>query len=486
MNDSSNSSSSTHQQAALLLELICQQQAPNQEDDDGDNNDDPIAQYWVAFVCAGVAFLLSGPLLRGCSKMLGAPAGGTMEFCVTIGLNCLVLGGIQLNFRLTSLLVLALPGLYFLCFHFIIIFEKAVRPDTRTSCDSFLIGAYDMLYVFIVRIILNVDDQNESNLVATEKLEDFRSDFFRSILLGFAQLMLLVMYMWGLYERGSPDFSNWRVYLFYWFGVFVQGAYTVGKELPRKINASVAFWVTTFADLDCREHNIQYTCCDDEEEKPIVLRDRKFALQIRVVVSTLVNILGLLWILVLLPVQLASSVTPTDFVLNAIAVFFIIEVDDLATPKKYKRVSHITADHQGYETVTERTKVRLPVQVLDSFDGALDPNSVFVPTEDFAFYMTIPLDDSGRPRLSLLRRRHTLDFSPEKGQQKDGGESEQTSSEIVSVQSPSGLRNFSIMQRECTGESQLSRLEMVPTEIDGPKPGSECEKDSDEVDGIMM
>jgi hypothetical protein len=41
-----------------------------------------------------------------------------------------------------------------------------------------------------------------------------------------------------------------------------------------------------------------------------------------------VNEIGLIAVFVLLPIQLASSRDPFDFVLNSVAAYFIVELDD--------------------------------------------------------------------------------------------------------------------------------------------------------------
>jgi hypothetical protein len=55
--------------------------------------------------------------------------------------------------------------------------------------------------------------------------------------------------------------------------------------------------------------------------------------------SLLVNQTGLIYIMSALPLQLAWSESREEFVLNAIAVFFIFQLDDLAVPVEYSLVS---------------------------------------------------------------------------------------------------------------------------------------------------
>jgi len=48
----------------------------------------------------------------------------------------------------------------------------------------------------------------------------------------------------------------------------------------------------------------------------------------RFTLSVLVNEIGLIAVFALLPIQLASSRDPFDFVLNSVAAYFIVELDD--------------------------------------------------------------------------------------------------------------------------------------------------------------
>ena len=53
--------------------------------------------------------------------------------------------------------------------------------------------------------------------------------------------------------------------------------------------------------------------------------------------SILINQVGMQLLIALLPLQLAGSTNPFDFVLNAVAAYFVIEMDDIDT-KAYNRI----------------------------------------------------------------------------------------------------------------------------------------------------
>jgi len=41
------------------------------------------------------------------------------------------------------------------------------------------------------------------------------------------QLVLLVCYVWGLWDSGMPDFSNGRIYAYYCLGIILQCMYII-------------------------------------------------------------------------------------------------------------------------------------------------------------------------------------------------------------------------------------------------------------------
>ena len=83
----------------------------------------------------------------------------------------------------------------------------------------------------------------------------------------------------------------------------------------------------------------------------------------------------------MLPLQLASSEDFTDYVINAIAVLFIVELDNLDPVKIFRHAS-------SYLLITKEPaiRIRMGIQVMEK--SVPDPGSPFLPTKDAALYMT--------------------------------------------------------------------------------------------------
>ena len=85
---------------------------------------------------------------------------------------------------------------------------------------------------------------------------------------------------------------------------------------------------------------------------------------------------GRLAILLILPVCLSTSSTDNiDFVLNAVAAFFIIEIDDLMDPKVFKEQAQLTFEcHNSTEEAQlifehHNSTEEAPKNVKELFEG---------------------------------------------------------------------------------------------------------------------
>jgi hypothetical protein len=175
----------------------------------------------------------------------------------------------------------------------------------------------------------------------------------RVVLVGTSQIMLLGMYVWGLWDRGKPDFSEPRLYAYYYAGMFLLVAYIAGKlsgdkesnlkrfahewrqsialggtpaqrELanrPSGLFSSPTFWAFYFLGVDLFEDDFSWASEGEITMATLVLR---------YVLDTLVNTAGLFYIMIGLPIQVAHNIGPIDFVLTAVAAFYILEMDNSA------------------------------------------------------------------------------------------------------------------------------------------------------------
>ena len=187
----------------------------------------------------------------------------------------------------------------------------------------------------------------------------------RVVLVGTSQIMLLGMYVWGLWDRGPPDFSDPRLYAYYYAGMFMLVAYIAGKlsadkeahlkwfahqwrqrqqrqaerknslggdsntaklraepvNRPTGLFSSPTFWAFYFLGVNLYEEDFSWA---SEGEITIA------TLVLRYVLDAVVNTAGLFYIMVGLPIQVSHNSAPVDFVLTAVAAFYILEMDNAA------------------------------------------------------------------------------------------------------------------------------------------------------------
>jgi hypothetical protein len=172
----------------------------------------------------------------------------------------------------------------------------------------------------------------------------------RIFLIGSSQIILLALYVWGLWDRGRPNFSIPRLYAYYYAGIFMLVSYVAGKLAAQKernvktfankwrtfirnggqspkreiINRpsgffnSSSFW--SFYFLGVEVYGNDYSYASDGEITMATLVMRYF-------LDVLVNSVGLYYIMVGLPIMVSHDKGPIDFVLTAVAAFYILEMD---------------------------------------------------------------------------------------------------------------------------------------------------------------
>lgn len=373
---------------------------------------DDLMPSWIPFNIAGVILVIVAILFFIFRHHETKDTTSFTEFLIIVFLNMLVLGGVQHNFLMTSLAI-AIPGsilfLFFLIEMIILlgpslatIMDKVIKKR-HTTIENLSDYKKSPLFEDLADTFSAHFGMDPNEFIASEKLEDLGSEFFRSILIGCAQVSLLVAYMAGVFLQGRPDFGDSTTYLYYYLGVLVQTCYVVGKRLINRSMISILFWCKVSLATNDGE------VLQDEKGRQIVLKDIRATLIFRMFVSALVNAWGLYWTISLLPLQLASSEGFTEFVLNAIAVFFIVELDDL-DPEKVFRYAF------SYQPISKIStlKVRTSLQIMEN--DSLDPGCRFKPTKDAVLCFTFT---TGLPKLtlhnvSLLRKNAHGNYVPVK------------------------------------------------------------------------
>ena len=186
----------------------------------------------------------------------------------------------------------------------------------------------------------------EGKLEANAIYEDFTIPFFQTLLLGTVQLLLIAMYVSAIYELYEGDnrpviqetcdvvadaISNCvtrsHYISYYLFAVFIEIGYVFGTDIWDGQEASADFWAKAF-------HSLQQTSV--WEPKPSNGSQEKIIVGYRFFYSTVVGTASLAFLLVALPLHLATEQDATQFILDVVGVFFITEMKNLSTPKMFQ------------------------------------------------------------------------------------------------------------------------------------------------------
>ena len=173
------------------------------------------------------------------------------------------------------------------------------------------------------RLIGDVDRLQADDLQAINVFRDLTGPTARAVVTGSSQVILIILYVWGLWLAKRPNFSDRRVYAFYILGMILGNLYLAGKEaLIYSQLRSFNFWCRTFRAVRSSKHLI--TTMDGN-----VVEINWISLCFRWFLCTVVNSSGLAVVIAGLPLQLAQNRDPIDFVLNVVAAFYIIEIDNI-------------------------------------------------------------------------------------------------------------------------------------------------------------
>jgi hypothetical protein len=184
-----------------------------------------------------------------------------------------------------------------------------------------------------------------AQLEATNSFEDMTSPTLRTFLVGMVQFVLMLLYVTGIRTSAKPDLEDGEDcdyddptatctkrgdYIYYYsVGVFVQTGYVIGTDQWESNVQSVEFWANAF-------HAVYSD--GTWEPEPSIGNKHKMVMYCRFLFGTFVNTAGLVSIMLLLPLQVAvgdPEVVPLDFVLNVVAAFYIVELDDMSVPQAF-------------------------------------------------------------------------------------------------------------------------------------------------------
>ena len=287
------------------------------------------------------------------------------------------------------IIMLTIPVLFTL---WLVIVKVFVPCAKRLRCD-------DIERIAEQRKCAHVDDEAKGKAgsqVVKLKGEDVYSDLTartaRAVVLGFTQVAMIYFYVDGIFKK-LIDIHTMRLdeecdyeadegcvkrdeYVFYyWTGVGVAFGYLIGNDYWKAPFTAAEFWkkvwILEFASWNKKQ-------VKEEEDKNNDTRAaftwpplsdvpaspdlhacrwiRFLELLIRCFCSLVVNTGGLLFITLALPFQVASGppgaveVIPLDFVLNVVAAFFIVEIDNTDPTEFVVRVGDVTSQKDDSTT----------------------------------------------------------------------------------------------------------------------------------------
>lgn len=308
-----------------------------------------VMPYWSAFIGAavlfwvGICYLVFLPWLQGLLdeesdldfdlnslfSFFGIDANVLGKLYLLLVPSLVILGVMQLNFKVALGIMHIFPILVYL-YGFVSFYEERDRlAEKYNRFGSFQIYAKNVF-------------------------QDFSSSETESSTVFLGQALLIVMYVYGLYDSGPPDFTSKKIYAYYCLGIVLQVAYSVKTNVFRQVQDFSVFWAKVsiafkkfgYHDdiIRIKETKVNF---DDNFNKMLdVLSGRQGW-------DALINLFGTTSIMIGLPIQIARQSNPLDFVLNVLAAFYVIELDDLGEPKELVTVT-------GVES--------LSISLLDAFD----------------------------------------------------------------------------------------------------------------------
>jgi len=179
------------------------------------------------------------------------------------------------------------------------------------------------LFYFCVGVTKSLRASTAADVEAADIYQDLSKPFVNMATMGFAQCILLAFFVLGLFQSGVPDFTSRTVFFYYFAGCVVQAMLIVQKEpsVLRFDASAMIFWIYAF-----RHAGGSFVEADKDDSKPITVSCSN--LVVRFTLWTMVNVVGQTALIMTVPLLLCTSQTYMDFVLNAAASIFIIELDD--------------------------------------------------------------------------------------------------------------------------------------------------------------
>ena len=177
---------------------------------------------------------------------------------------------------------------------------------------------------------------------ATNVYQDLTAEPVRVVSIAAAQCMLVGFYVAALVLAGQPDFTSIQTFVFYYASTLLQ--VVISDRYGERVLSSNAKWRLLFQLAEYKEYEVQVA------NEKICVAGCVQTLWIRYYLDFLVNKIGLILISAGLSLQLAASSDFMEFVLNAAAVTFVLDLDDLTSAKCFKICSRDALDPESSES----------------------------------------------------------------------------------------------------------------------------------------
>ena len=254
---------------------------------------------------------------------------------------------------------------------------------------------------------LSVEDTEEvTSFEAVDVYQDFKTPFPRLLVTFAAQASLLIIYNITVYEEEKPNFSeDITALLYYVLGALVQLVYNQSKGRER--------YEYDYYWLECCLRFEDYFV----KEKGGLCSKVALALQLyfRVSCSLGIDLFARDLIILLLPLHLAQSESSMDFVLNAVAAYFITDLDNLSEERKlddWKDEFMYLKESYGARVSYEEISVS-KIEEVESSKGNEDCNEENeidqdpIKKDEVTPFLNLPDDFSGDiPEIYKIRSRN--------------------------------------------------------------------------------
>ncbi len=153
------------------------------------------------------------------------------------------------------------------------------------------------------------------------------------LLVFLCQCLLIWIYVQDIFDEGFLDFSEQLTFLDFFFGIFIQLIYLSLKSELESYRYFVdwdTWWLLGYTFSKSIRNSSTITISTEDVEHKLTIGE----IRIRSLSSLFINGFGGLILRPLIPIQLAASKSGIEFILNALAAYYIIELDDV-TARKY-------------------------------------------------------------------------------------------------------------------------------------------------------